>query len=87
MRNLRKCIDRIFRKIVAKMEDKRIAEIKPESPEVIVEGATAAAESHPDTTSSAPTLYKAELPERIVKDYNVTSRNLELFLDVPPTDD
>ena len=26
VRNLRKCIDRIFRKVVAKIEDKRIAE-------------------------------------------------------------
>ncbi len=51
------------------MEDKRIQENQPQT-EIIVEGATAAAavETHPDTTS-APTLYKAELPERVVKEY------------------
>ena len=28
VRNLRKCLDRIFRKIVAKMEDKKITEVQ-----------------------------------------------------------
>lgn len=37
--------------------------------------------------TTAPTLYKAELPEKLVKDYQVNTKNLELFLDVPPTDD
>jgi ATP-dependent Lon protease len=86
VRNLRKCIDRIFRKIVAKMEDKKLL-VTPAVPiplEVHVE--TAQVEAASDATT-APTLYKAELPERLVKDYQVNTKNLEVFLDVPATDD
>ena len=36
VRNLRKCLDRIFRKIVAKMEDKKLLE----APEVTIETET-----------------------------------------------
>jgi ATP-dependent Lon protease len=50
VRNLRKCLDRVFRKIVAKME------------------------AAPQQSES-------------VKEYQVTTKNLERFLDVPPTDD
>jgi ATP-dependent Lon protease len=32
VRNLRKCLDRIFRKIVAKMEDKKLEEIELNPP-------------------------------------------------------
>lgn len=45
----------------------------------------------PDTTSnlvtSAPTIYKEEHPENVVKEYQVNTKNLEIFLDVPSTDD
>ena len=63
------------------MEDKKLT-VTPAIPISVtqVEGTSEAA-------TTAPTLYKAELPERLVKDYQVNTRNLELFLDVPPTDD
>ena len=82
VRNLRKCIDRIFRKIVAKMEDKKLT-VTPAVPIAAQDPLEAAVED----PTTAPTLYKAELPEKLVKDYQVNTRNLELFLDVPPTDD
>ena len=87
VRNLRKCLDRIFRKIVAKMEDKKINE-QPLAPTIEVEAAASTSQtSPPEDTTTQPTLYKAELPEKVVKEYQVNSRNLEKFLDVPPTDD
>jgi len=85
VRNLRKCIDRIFRKIVAKMEDKKL-QVTPAVPipsEVHVDVQSEAASD----ATTAPTIYKAELPERLVKDYQVNTKNLEVFLDVPATDD
>lgn len=85
VRNLRKCLDRIFRKIVARLEDKE------STPKVIAEGAASPVEvtssQENEETVTAPTVYKAELPERIVREYQVNTRNLEQFLDVPPTDD
>ena len=68
------------------MEDKKLT-VTPAVPisqaQEHVESATAAATD----ATTAPTLYKAELPEKLVKDYQVNTKNLELFLDVPPTDD
>jgi len=55
VRNLRKAIDRVFRKIVAKLENQ--------------------------TSVPAP----ASMPETI--EYQINSKNLELFLDIPSTDD
>ncbi len=66
------------------MEDKKL-EVTPAVPisdNIVINDANQLA-----ADATAPTLYKAELPERVVKDYLVNSKNLELFLDVPPTDD
>ena len=68
------------------MEDKKLT-VTPAVPisqaHEHVDTATAAATD----ATTAPALYKAELPEKLVKDYQVNTKNLELFLDVPPTDD
>jgi|LauGreDrversion4_2_1035121.scaffolds.fasta_scaffold259544_3 hypothetical protein len=65
------------------MEDKKLTVTPPVS--LIPEETPVAAVE--EALTSAPTVYKAELPEKMVKDYQVNTRNLELFLDVPPTDD
>lgn len=44
----------------------------------------------PDTThvkTSSPTIYKEEHPQKVIKEYQINSKNLERFLDVPSTDD
>ena len=80
VRNLRKCLDRIFRKIVAKMEDKKLdaeeitIEATPTTLETGAEGAHQAAAAEP-------------VAERVMKEYQVNTLNLEQFLDVPQTDD
>ena len=86
VRNLRKCLDRIFRKIVAKMEDKKITSATP-APLTIATETVEHVAPVSEAATSQPTLYKAELPEKVVKEYQVNSRNLERFLDVAPTDD
>jgi ATP-dependent Lon protease len=89
VRNLRKCLDRIFRKIVAKMEDKLLTSpsAQPSTLDVTLTEAGAEAAHHAEPDVTQPTLYKAELPSRVVKEYQVNTRNLERFLDVAPTDD
>jgi ATP-dependent Lon protease len=62
VRNLRKAIDRVFRKIVSKLE---ISEKKPSS----------------DSTAQAEESALAEVH------YQINTKNLEKFLDIPPTDD
>jgi len=78
VRNLRKCIDRLFRKIVAKMEMKKIddEEHRTLMGEKSVEDDDAAAAGH-------------HLHQDIdkVKQYQINTKNLERFLDVAPTDD
>jgi ATP-dependent Lon protease len=71
VRNLRKCLDRIFRKIVAKMEDKKLLDGAPTTTI--------------DVTSESSA--SAEIGIALVKEYQVNTGNLERFLDVPPTDD
>ena len=56
VRNLKKALDRIFRKIVAKLEN------LPEKED------------------------QAEIPEQLIE-YQINTKNLETFLDIPPTDD
>lgn len=96
VRNLRKCLDRVFRKIVAKIEDKKIQEQEAAAVKMKPEEELSHANDHhesavPDTTSnlisSTPTIYKEEHPENVVKEYQVNTKNLEKFLDVPSTDD
>jgi len=76
VRNLRKCIDRIFRKIVAKLELKRISdegEVE-EKTEKAEEAEAAAAGHHLHEDMDGP------------KSYQINTKNLERFLDVAPTD-
>lgn len=75
VRNLRKCIDRIFRKIVAKLEMKKIENLEKFGTESETTDEAAAAGHH--------------LIEEIdtEKKYQINTKNLERFLDVAPTDD
>jgi ATP-dependent Lon protease len=40
-----------------------------------------------EAAASHLSLYKTELPERVLKTYQINTRNIEKFLDVPHTDD
>jgi Lon-like ATP-dependent protease len=75
VRNLRKCIDRIFRKIVAKLEMKKIDDQeKLGTPVESTEEAAAAGHHLIDDLE-------------VAKHYQINTKNLEQFLDVAPTDD
>lgn len=94
MRNLRKCIDRIFRKVVAKIEDKKLAEsaVQHALDQKTDDPAADSALKEPEQAAAADSsndlsLYKEEVPARVVKEYQINSKNLESFLDVPVTDD
>jgi len=56
VRNLKKALDRVFRKIVAKLENQ------------------------PETEKAE------EVPSQLIE-YQINTKNLETFLDIPPTDD
>lgn len=99
VRNLRKCIDRIFRKVVAKIEGKKIAESELETAlnavnqeNHVKEVAVKVEELVHDSAATVDTiqdlsLYKEEVPEQVIKEYQINTKNLESFLDVPSTDD
>jgi ATP-dependent Lon protease len=75
VRNLRKCIDRIFRKIVAKLEMKKIEDLEELGTPLESEDGVATAGHHlVDQLDS-------------MKQYQINTKNLERFLDVAPTDD
>ena len=76
VRNLRKCIDRVFRKIVAKLEMQSIEkkELAPPTGESEEEAAGAAHHLVDDVNAG-------------IKEYQVNTQNLERFLDVAATDD
>ena len=71
VRNLRKCIDRVFRKIVAKLEMAKIGHSQQENDE------EAAGVAH----------HLNDEIDCELKEYQVNTKNLERFLDVAPTDD
>lgn len=76
VRNLRKCIDRVFRKIVAKMEMKRIKDLE------------AGRITEPtDADAAGPAHHLVPQIEEGPKHYQINTKNLERFLDVAPTDD
>lgn len=77
VRNLRKCIDRVYRKIVSKMEMKRIKDLEAGK---IVET------KEEDAVGPAHHLV-SEIESDGPKEYQVNTKNLERFLDVAPTDD
>jgi hypothetical protein len=81
---------------VAKIEDKKLLESKHEP---LIENAESA-ELHQEQAivdnshhieyhnESSPAIYeKTQTPTRVMKEYQVNTKNLERFLDVPPTDD
>lgn len=74
VRNLRKCLDRIYRKIVAKIESKQNTSDDG--------GAEVAADAGLDALNTDD---KAETNEII--EYQVNTQNLERFLDIPASDD
>jgi len=76
VRNLRKCIDRVFRKIVAKLEMQSI-----EKKEL-----TGGAESDGESAAGVG-LHLVDEVNSGLKEYQVNSKNLERFLDVAATDD
>ncbi len=63
VRNLKKALDRIFRKVVAKLETNIAKQETPEKTE------------------------EAEIVELEDVEYQINSKNLERFLDIPPSDD
>ncbi len=69
VRNLRKCIDRVFRKIVAKLENQK---------DIQEEFATQDISEEPKIETEI---------ETELKEYQVNTKNLEIFLDIPSTDD
>lgn len=77
VRNLRKCIDRIFRKIVAKLEMKKIDD---ES-----KGQIGEKSAQDDDAAAAGHHLNKEID--VLKQYQINTKNLERFLDVAPTDD
>lgn len=79
VRNLRKCIDRVFRKIVAKLERKKFDD------QVAATGEEATKEVQADEAAAAGHHLHPEL--EVVKHYQVNTKNMERFLDVAPTDD
>ena len=76
MRNLRKCIDRVFRKIVAKLEMQTI-----EKKEL-----AGGAESEEESAAGVG-LHLVDEVNSGLKEYQVNTKNLERFLDVAATDD
>ena len=83
MRNLRKCIDRIFRKVVAKIEDKKLAAsaVQHALDQKTDDPAADSALKEPEQAAAADSsndlsLYKEEVPARVVKEYQINSKNL-----------
>lgn len=80
VRNLRKCIDRVFRKIVSKLELQKIEETK-------AKGIEPAQQEDSEAASAGHHLIE-ELDDNVkMKQYQINTKNLERFLDVAPTDD
>ena len=77
VRNLRKCVDRVFRKIVAKLERKKITDAKEN-------GIDLSQENNKDAADVGHHLLE-EIGK--IKNYQINTKNLERFLDVAPTDD
>lgn len=78
VRNLRKCIDRVFRKIVAKLEMQNI-----EKKSTITIGV---GESEEEAAGVGLHLVD-DVNSTGIKEYQVNTKNLERFLDVAATDD
>jgi Lon-like ATP-dependent protease len=78
VRNLRKCIDRVFRKIVAKLEMQNI-----DKKEISI--GDSKGESEEDAAGVG--LHLVDDINSGIKEYQVNTKNLERFLDVAATDD
>ena len=101
VRNLRKWIDRIFRKVIAKLdhhnsvlekekklllEQTKTEESAKENSEDKTQVKTDDAEAHVHDGAAEPDPKGIPIEKEIVR-YQINSRNLEKFLDVPNTDD
>ena len=80
VRNLRKCIDRIFRKIVAKLEQKKIEDDQ-------LQGIDVATQQPEETEAASAGHHLHQELDTSPKQYQINTKNLERFLDVAPTDD
>ena len=97
---MRKCLDRIFRKVVAKIENKKIDVSHAEMQQQITH---IEPQSHNENTAhvahtptfepsveagiTTPAIFKHEHPQKVHREYQINSKNLEKFLDMPSTDD
>ena len=97
VRNLRKCIDRVFRKVVAGLEEQKtlsavpaekpITELKEEDKTAVEENLIEEAAA-PNVALPTEEAQEEEKVDEVERDlYQVNSQNLEKFLDVPITDD
>lgn len=102
VRNLRKCIDRIFRKVVSKLDEKeylmeqesKMIEEPIDSKELVAtETTNENTETKTEETEDSQEDGAAEIDPNVVVDpesiirYQINSKNLEKFLDSPKTDD
>jgi len=99
VRNLRKSLDRIFRKVTAKIEDKKMVENEHEAAQEVtselkddknlgsMEPADSGKEENQEEEASTPMIFKEEHLEKVIKKYQINTQNLEKFLDLPSTDD
>ena len=77
VRNLRKCIDRVFRKIVAKLERKKIQDAEAAGVDLTEE----------NNDEAADVGHHLHNDIDVLKQYQINTKNMESFLDVAPTDD
>jgi endopeptidase La len=88
VRNLRKCIDRVFRKVVSKLDERetKLNEkkklLEPESKEEAEEGK----EEHHDEEAAVIDTNAVAGPQELIE-YQINTKNLEKFLDAARTDD
>lgn len=92
VRNLRKCIDRVFRKVVAKLEMQTRQQEEPLKLETVPEevkpkkGKKSKKKVQEEEDAASPALFPTEIIEE-PREYQINTKNLERFLDVAPTDD
>jgi ATP-dependent Lon protease len=82
--------------VVAKIENKNIAALlnasdnnKTQQEKTNTEhvAGTSILDALVGSSQTAPTIFKHDVPEKVIKEYQINTKNLEKFLDVPSTDD
>lgn len=95
VRNLRKCVDRVFRKVVSKLDerDTKILEEKKLLESLENNKETQSASDKSEDTEATHEDEAADIDHKIIPEnqevikYQINTRNLEKFLDVPSSDD